>query len=228
MVGIIVAMDKELAGWLDVVAVREIVRIADKTFYLASYEGEELVIARSGIGKVNAAITTALLLSRHVVDYVVNTGVAGGVDPSRTGDLVVGARIVYADVDVSMIDSVPFGQMAGERLYAEADPALLARALRVLARLGTPFRVGTIASADRFVTDPTLLSPIRAHTSDIVAVDMESMAVAHAAETFGVPFIAIRGISDVIDAPGQVEGYKNVVERICAATAAFVRAFLKA
>ncbi|MFA5005982.1 MAG: 5'-methylthioadenosine/adenosylhomocysteine nucleosidase [Candidatus Izemoplasmatales bacterium] len=227
MVGIIVAMDKELAGWLDAVAVREIVRVADKAFYLGTCEGTELVIAQSGVGKVNAAITAALMCSRYQVDYVVNTGVAGGVFPSRTGDLAVATRVLYADVDVTAIDPVPYGQMAGEKLYALADPALLERAARILGRLGMPHRFGTIASADRFVTDPAVLSPIRAHTADVVAVDMESMAVAHAAEVFGVPFVVIRGISDVIDAPGQVDGYRDVAAAICANTAAFVRAFLR-
>ncbi|MCK7486425.1 MAG: 5'-methylthioadenosine/S-adenosylhomocysteine nucleosidase [Bacillus subtilis] len=129
MIGIIAAMDKEIAGWLDLVAVREIVRIADKTFYLSSYEGDELVIAQSGIGKVNAAITAALLFSRFPIDFVVNTGVAGGVLPVKTGDLVVGDRILYSDVDLTKIDPIPYGQMAGEALYAIADPVLLGRAV---------------------------------------------------------------------------------------------------
>ncbi|MDP3130330.1 MAG: 5'-methylthioadenosine/S-adenosylhomocysteine nucleosidase, partial [Bacillota bacterium] len=184
MIGIIAAMDKEVAGWLELVAVREIVTIADKTFYLSSYEGDELVIAQSGIGKVNAAITAALLLSRFPIDYVVNTGVAGGVLPAQTGDLVVGDRILYADVDLTKIDPIPYGQMAGEALYALADPVLLGRAEAALVSLGYSYRIGAIASADRFTTDKSDLAAVLSHTPDIVACDMESMAVAMAAVKF--------------------------------------------
>ncbi len=227
MIGIIAAMDKEIAGWLDSVAVREIVSIAGKTFYLSTFEGDELVIAQSGIGKVNAAITAALLFSRFSIDYVVNTGVAGGISPSRPGDLVVGDRILYADVDLTKIDAIPYGQMAGETLYAHADADLLVRAERALARLGYPHRKGAIASADRFTTDKSELAGVIAHTPDIVACDMESMAVAVTAVKFHVPFIVIRGVSDVIDDPRQVEGYRDLVSDICQKTAGFVRAFLR-
>jgi len=227
MIGIIAAMDKEIAGWLEAVAVREIVTIADKTFYLSTFEGDELVIAQSGIGKVNAAITAALLFSRFSIEYVVNTGVAGGVSPARPGDLVVGDRILYSDVDLTQIDAIPYGQMAGEALYAHADPDLLKRAERALVHLGYPHRMGAIASADRFMTDKAELAGVLAHTPDIVACDMESMAVAMTAVKFGIPFIVIRGVSDVIDDPHQVEGYRDLVSDICKKTAAFVRAFLR-
>jgi len=226
MIGIIAAMDKEIAGWLELVAVREIVRLADKTFYLSAFEGKELVIAQSGIGKVNAAITAALLLSHYDVDYVVNTGVAGGLRPARTGDLVVGIRILYSDVDLRLIDpELPFGEIPGDPLYAVSDAALVARAEAVLARLGYRHLSGAIASADRFTTDRSELSGVLAHTPDVVACDMESMAVAVAAQKFGKPFIVIRGISDVIDDADQIEEYRHVVEDVCRRTAAFVRAF---
>ncbi|MFH0992849.1 MAG: 5'-methylthioadenosine/adenosylhomocysteine nucleosidase [bacterium] len=228
MVGIIAAMDKEIAGWLDIVAVREINRIADKTFYVGTLAGEELVIAQSGIGKVNAAITAALLFSHYRIEYVINTGVAGGLLPTAIGDIVIGRAVLYGDVDLRMIDSdLPYGQMAGDPLYAVADPVLFSQAVNVLEKLGYQHRSGVIASADRFTTARAELSYILAHTADVIACDMESMAVALTAVKFGIPFVVIRGISDVIDDAGQIEAYHDVVDDVCSKTTAFVAAFLR-
>ncbi len=228
MVGIIAAMDKEIAGWLDIVAVREINRIADKTFYVCTYAGEELVIAQSGIGKVNAAITATLLFSHYPIVYVISTGVAGGLLPASIGDIVIGRSVLYGDVDFRAIDpDLPYGQMAGDPLLASADPALFSRAEQVLETLGYNHRSGVIASADRFTTARAELALILAHTQDVIACDMESMAVALTAIKFGIPFVVIRGISDVIDDDSQIEAYHDVVNDVCIRTAAFVAAFLR-
>jgi adenosylhomocysteine nucleosidase len=228
MVGIIVAMDREIAGWLARLAVREIVDYADKTFYLGTYEGVEIVLARSGIGKTNAAMTATLLFSHFDVDYLINTGVAGGLAPAHTGDIVVATRLVYSDVDVRLIDpDLPFGQIPGDPLYAVPDPNLVARAMDILSASGARNLSGTIATADRFTTDRGELAALLSHTHDVVACDMESMAVAVAAEKFSKPFIVVRGISDVIDADDQLEVYRDVVDEVCGRTAALVAAFLR-
>ncbi len=228
MVGIIAAMDKEIAGWLDIVAVWEINRIADKTFYVGTYAEKEVVIAQSGIGKVNAAITAALLFSNYPIDYVINTGVAGGLKPASVGTIVIARGVLYGDVDFCAIDpDLPYGQMAGDPLTAIADPALFMFAENVLKKLGYGYLSGVIASADRFTTSRAELALVLAHTPDIIACDMESMAVALTAVKFGIPFIVIRGISDVIDDDHQVEAYYDVVGDVCKKTAVFVAAFVR-
>ena len=89
MIAIIAAMDKELNTLLDALTVASIEVFADKTFYVGTLNGKEVVIAKSGIGKVNAAVTTAILLQRYEIDYLINTGVAGGVLPSQSQDIVI-------------------------------------------------------------------------------------------------------------------------------------------
>lgn len=228
MIAIIAAMDKELNALLDALATSEIQSVADKTFYLGTIAGKDVVIAKSGIGKVNAAVTTALLLDRFEVTCLINTGLAGGIPPSQCGDIVVSAQVAYSDVDFRAVNpELPFGQMEGEPFVLTTDPELLADAEEVLKTSGIAHRVGTLVSGDQFVTSKTQLAPVLAHLPDVVACEMEGMAVALTAWHFHVPFIIIRGISDVIEAPGQVRDYYEIASRIAAKTTDFVLRFLE-
>jgi adenosylhomocysteine nucleosidase len=228
MIAIIAAMDKELNTLLESLATSEIRSVADKTFYLGTIAGKDVVVAKSGIGKVNAAVTTALLLDEYEITCLINTGLAGGLSPAKCGDIVVSSQVAYSDVDFRAVNpELPFGQMEGEPFVVKTDPKLLQDALDVLKQSKTPHRLGTIVSGDQFVTSVSQLAPVIAHFSDVVACEMEGMAVAVTAWHFHVPCIILRGISDVIDAPGQVRDYFEVASRIAAKTTGFVLEFLK-
>jgi adenosylhomocysteine nucleosidase len=227
MIAIIAAMDKELNTLLDALAVSEVATIAGKTFYVGTLCGREAVIAKSGIGKVNAAVTTALLLDHYEVDHLINTGLAGGISPSKCGDIVVSSGVAYSDVDFGMINpELPFGQMEGEPFIATPDADMLKTAENILIDSKTGYRIGTIVSGDRFVTGIQELEPILKNIHNVIACEMEGMAVALTCYHFKVPFIIMRGISDVIDAPGQVHDYREISTRIAARTTGFILRFV--
>ena len=228
MIAIIAAMDKEIKHLLSQVSIEEIETIADKIFYKGKLGQKEVIIAKSGIGKVNAAMTASILAVKYDVDFIINTGVAGGLFPINSGDVVLSEGVVYSDVDVRVVDSeLPFGQMPGDPFIVHADESLVNHAAKILEELKMPFRKGIIASGDQFVTDSQNLKPLQSVIDQLYAVEMESMAVAITAHKFNIPFVIIRGISDVIDDTLQVQMYENLVDDIADMTAEFVIHFVE-
>lgn len=228
MIVIIAAMDKELKILLNHMQIDLIETIADKIFYQGKLSGKDVVVAKSGIGKVNAAITTTALCLKYDIEFIINTGVAGGLFPINSGDIVVSEGVVYSDVDVVQIDpELPYGQMPGDPFIVYADNDLIDKTINTLNQMKLNYRKGIIASGDQFVTDSMKLKPLQTVIDHLYAVEMESMSVAMTAFKFNIPFVIIRGISDVIDDTLQVQMYTNSVEDIADMTASFVISFLE-
>ena len=228
MFAIIAAMDKELKILLNHMQIDLIETIADKIFYQGKLSGKDVVVAKSGIGKVNAAITTTALCLKYDIEFIINTGVAGGLFPINSGDIVVSEGVVYSDVDVVQIDpELPYGQMPGDPFIVYADNDLIDKTINTLNQMKLNYRKGIIASGDQFVTDSMKLKPLQTVIDHLYAVEMESMSVAMTAFKFNIPFVIIRGISDVIDDTLQVQMYTNSVEDIADMTASFVISFLE-
>lgn len=228
MIAIIAAMDKEVKTLLDNMNIEEIETIADKIFYKGKIAQKDVIVAKSGIGKVNAAITTSALCLKYDIDLIINTGVAGGLFPINSGDIVVSKGVLYSDVDVTEIDKdLPIGQIPGDPYIVFSDDALIKKAKNILEQLNLSYRVGMIASGDQFVTDSLKLKPLQGVINQLYAVEMESMAVAITAYKFKVPFIVLRGISDVIDDTLQVQMYENFVDEIADNTAKFIIKFVE-
>lgn len=196
-IGIIVAMDKELQLLLPLLSEPRTTVIDGITFYLGDHENHSLVIMKSGIGKVNAALATAQMIRQFAPDLVINTGVAGGTGgDARILDIVVGDRVAYHDVwcGPETID----GQAAGCPQYFESAPEVSA-----LPALQSPrIRHGLIASGDVFVSDPAVVLRIKELYPDVLAVDMESAAIAHACYKMQTPFFCLRVVSDT---PGEAD-----------------------
>ncbi|HCM26847.1 MAG: 5'-methylthioadenosine/S-adenosylhomocysteine nucleosidase [Treponema sp. GWB1_62_6] len=205
MVGIIGAMEKEVQSLEALMAGAESTEIGPFRYVRGMLGGKETVLLQCGIGKVNAAIGCALMLERFAPSWVVNTGSAGGLDPSLTfGDLVVSASALYHDVDVTAF-GYRKGQVPGspERFGADASlirlAELSAAALRARGELPEGVHVvrGCIGSGDVFVHDGTLIERIRLDFPELTAVEMEGAAIAHACSLFRTPFVIIRSLSDI-------------------------------
>lgn len=227
MIGIIGAMDKEIAKLLKEIHVEKEVEYAGKTFYQGSLYHSEVVLVQSGIGKVNAAIATTLLLNNFNIDFVINIGVAGGLLPAQVGDIILAKKIGYFDVDLTSIDNVPFGKMSNDPHFIEIDLSLHTLSKHMFDRLGLKYQIGNIVSGDQFVTNPDIVTPIKQELENILACEMEGMAIAMTCHKFSVPFLSIRGISDVIDDDNQNEVYATNVDDICNLTAGFVLKFIE-
>lgn len=173
--------------------------LADFDIYCGEYAGKNVVLALSGIGKVNAALSTALVL-QHRPDFVINTGSAGGLGSGlKVGDVVIGTQTAHHDVDVTA-----FGYAIGHvpRMPArfESDPALCAAAEKAAAAFEhAAVHRGLIVSGDQFVHSSESVAEVRRHFPDAQAVEMEAAAIAQSCHRFGVPFVVVRAISDLAD-----------------------------
>lgn len=196
--GIIGAMDEEVALLRAQIAQCETITLAGVEFYQGTLNGLPVVLMRSGIGKVAAALSTTLLLDHFKPAHVVNIGSAGGFDPNLcVGDVVIGTELSYHDVDVTAFGYAP-GQLPGQPLAFTSDPNLVALAddcLHTVAHVQTAR--GLICSGDVFMADPARVASVRALFPQMQAVEMEGAAIAHVCQQFGVPFVVIRGLSDI-------------------------------
>lgn len=204
-IAIIVAMEKELRLLLPLLLEPRTTVIDGITFYLGDAGSNSLVIMKSGIGKVNAALATMQLIRQFAPDLVINTGVAGGTgSDARILDVVVGDRIAYHDVWCG--PETLEGQAADCPRFFESDSRVTA--LPVLH--GNPHvRHGLIASGDVFVADPEVVAKIKAMYPEVLAVDMESAAIAHTCHLLNTPFFCLRVVSDTPGEADNISQYDN-------------------
>ena len=189
-IGIIVAMRKELDLLLPLLQDSEESRMSGLEFHRGKVGGHDVMVMQCGIGKVNAAMGTLMLVNHFAPNYVINSGVAGGADRKvNVMDVVAGARVAYHDVWCGP-ESV-LGQVQGLPLYYEGASRLLD-----LLPDRDDIHKGLICSGDQFIDKMEDVERIKGNFPDALAVDMESGAIAQVCHQCGVPFLALRVISD--------------------------------
>ena len=194
MIGIIGAMEEEVAELKKDMQIDETIEQAGMVFCKGSLGGKDVVIVRSGIGKVNAAIGATELIAGWQPDVIVSSGVAGGADVTlHVGDMVVGTQYVYHDAYCG--SECAYGQLQGLPARFEAVSSLLGCLAGM--DITTPIRQGLIVSGDWFVDSREKMREILSHFPEAMAVDMESCAIAHTCHLYRVPFVSMRIISDV-------------------------------
>ncbi|ASA55180.1 5'-methylthioadenosine/S-adenosylhomocysteine nucleosidase [Vibrio gazogenes] len=199
-IGIIGAMEQEVAILKSSIQNLQEEKKGGCTYYSGQINNLDVVLLQSGIGKVAAAVGTALLLELYKPDVVINTGSAGGFDPSLTmGDVVISTEVRHHDADVTAF-GYEIGQMAGQPAAFQADEKLIQLAEDALAQLGDKHAVhGLICTGDTFVCQPERQAFIRQNFPQAVAVEMEASAIAQTCHQFKTPFVVVRAISDVAD-----------------------------
>lgn len=198
-IGIIAAMDEEVTVLRDKIENRQTISLGGSEIYTGQLNGVEVALLKSGIGKVAAAMGTALLLEHCKPDVAINTGSAGGLAPTlNVGDIVVSDEARYHDADVTAF-GYEYGQMAGCPAAFKADEKLVAAAEGCIAGLKLNAVRGLIVSGDAFINGAEGLAKIRHNFPQAVAVEMEATAIAHVCHNFSVPFVVVRAISDVAD-----------------------------
>ena len=167
-------------------------------FHKGLLAGRTICLLQCGIGKVNAAVGTALMIQNWAPEKLINTGVAGGFLSSlKIGDIVLSTEVVHHDVDVTVF-GYKRGQLPGGPEVYKADPSLLRTASSLTPADEKIHLVpGKIASGDIFVHREEQVEDIRSGFSDVAAVEMESAAIAQVCHAFDTPFLIIRAISDV-------------------------------
>lgn len=209
-IGIIGAMDSEVANLITRMEGATEQTIAGRRFVCGRLSGKETVVVQSGIGKVAAAITAQLLIDRFEVDTLLNTGMAGGLDARlEVKDLVVATAALQHDFDLTAFGHTKgflFGEDDTRPTLFAADVSLAERALTAAATVlpaGSKAITGVVASGDIFVNDSALKATLR-DTFGAAAAEMEGAAIAQTATANGVPFAILRTISDLAEKEANV------------------------
>ncbi|MBD8032063.1 MULTISPECIES: 5'-methylthioadenosine/S-adenosylhomocysteine nucleosidase [Solibacillus] len=178
--------------------------IANSEYTTGTYEGKEVILLKSGIGKVNAAMSTTILLEKFNPTVVINTGSAGGFDAAlNVGDIVISDEVRHHDVDVTAF-GYEIGQMAGMPACYNSDEKLMEVAKEAVKEVGEHnYSVGLICSGDVFMSNPERVEAVRKDFPTMKAVEMEAAAVAQVCHQFNTPFVVIRALSDIA---GQESG----------------------
>lgn len=225
-VGIIGAMETEVDDLRSRLVDATFAEYAGMRFAEGLLGGCRAVVVRSGVGKVNAAVCAQILIDRFSVGAVINTGVAGSLDPAiDIGDVVVASDLVHHDVDACIFGYSP-GEVPqlGSRFFScdEGLSAILASAAEQVASAesGPSFRVrrGRVATGDQFVSDDARKQLLRT-TFQAACCEMEGAAIAQACVLNGVPFLVARCISDKADGSDFMSygEFESMAARRCAA-----------
>ena len=199
-IGIIGAMELEVATLRKALTSYKEEAKGGCTFYTGQLNGVDVVLLKSGIGKVSSAVGTALLLELYQPDMVINTGSAGGFDKSlNLGDVVISTEVRYHDVDVTAF-GYEIGQMASQPAAFTACENLIEAAEQALKQMEDKHAIrGLICTGDQFVASQERKDFILEHFPTVIAVEMEAAAIAQVCHQFEVPFVVVRAISDVAD-----------------------------
>ena len=206
-IGIIGAMEVEVATLKETLKDVQITRKASMEFYAGVLEGKKVVVVRSGIGKVNAAVCTQILIDDFQAEVVINTGIAGSLNADiNIGDIVVSTDLVHHDMD-AVAFGYPVGQVPQMEAFSfQSDAALRKIAVRACREVNPDIQVfeGRIASGDQFVCDQDVKNRIVSEFS-AYATEMEGAAIGQAAYLNEIPFLVVRAISDKADGSAQMD-----------------------
>jgi adenosylhomocysteine nucleosidase len=195
-VGIIGAMPSELKDIREILGTgsTEIQKFSSFDYYLNCVDGVETINACCGISKVNAALCTQVMIDNFHPDYIINTGVAGGMNPDvKVCDIVVSSEVLPHDLDLRFLQNYP-----PYHSIFEADTDLIILATKTCQKFDINSFVGRIVSGEVFIEDSEVKKRI-VDSFNPYAVDMESAAVGHCCYLNNVPFVGIRCISDNAD-----------------------------
>ena len=204
--GIIGAMDVEVATLKEKMTDKVIRTVAGADYCEGKLEGTDAVVVQCGVGKVNAALCAQVLCSCFRVDYIVNTGIAGSLNAELDiGDFVISTDAIYHDMDATNF-GYPMCQVPGMSVLsfpADKEFAKLAYCVADGIHPGH-VRMGRVATGDQFVADKQLKNKIIENTG-AYCTEMEGAAIAHTAWKNNVPFVIIRAISDKADDSAEMD-----------------------
>ena len=200
--------------------------------YTGELSGHQVILTQSGVGKVNAAIGTQYIIDKYSPDYIINTGIAGGIAAGlKVGDLVIGEELVQHDFDVTAIGYARGYMCTGvnpnKPTVFYSDKKLIKKYEEAVKEAISLVKIhtGVIASGDVFVSDNNRKKEIH-NTFNAVAVEMEGAAIAQTASKNEIPFIIVRAISDLAD-DDAAKSHEFVETEIAALSALSVEKFVE-
>ena len=223
MIGIIGAMHAETEGLVALMRDKTERVISGMTFVSGKIGKQDAVVATCGIGKVYAAMCAQTMILTWHPEYVINSGVAGGLAPGLSiADIIIATALVQHDMDISPLGD-PIGWVSGaDRIRFETDGDLREKLLAIAKDQNVPARPGVIASGDQFVADPARKQEI-VKMFDASACEMEGGAIAQVCFSNNVPFAVLRAISD---GDGGASDYNAFLHLAAARTVSLLTALL--
>lgn len=228
--GILSPSNSEIAAFLEKVGNKKEEKAAMMRLITGEFEGHEVFIGISGVCKVNAALCATLLIERKKIDTLILTGVAGAIDASLLiGDTVIATEIAYHDVNNAFL-AVDVDPPYLEGDWMPSDKTLIEKAKAALGDFYADHRVyyGKCVTGEAFIEDDGRDAIIE--KLDPLCTDMETASAAHIARCYGIPYIAIRSITDTPNDSGFATFKENfltssAVEQEC--LAALIRELYK-
>lgn len=206
-IGIIGAMELEVEELKSKMSVSNIVKKANMNFYEGTLNGAPVVIVRSGIGKVNAALCVQILVDTFAITHVINTGVAGSLNAKLDiGDILISKDAIHHDMDVTIfgyqLGEVP--QMGCREFPADEHMMALAKASCEKVNPEVHAIIGRVVSGDQFISSKEVKDKLIT-TFQGDCAEMEGASIAHGAYLNNIPFVIIRAISDKADDSAEMD-----------------------
>lgn len=206
-IGIIFAMDEELNALLKYLEIEKEYNIFDLKFYEGRINDNRCILTKVGIGKVNSARGTQILIDNMSVDIIINIGVAGGISNTlKVCDIVVGEKLVQHDFDITAFNHEK-GYIPNVGVYIESDNYLINIAKRIEM---DNIHYGIIASGDIFCTEKSMSEKIN-KKFNALCTEMEGASIAQVCYLSNIPFIVIRSISDIPNNDNRIT-YENFLD----------------
>ncbi|NOQ30977.1 MAG: 5'-methylthioadenosine/adenosylhomocysteine nucleosidase [Helicobacteraceae bacterium] len=197
-IAIMGAMPEEVAPILEKVGEYKVTEYASNKYYEATYNGVELVIAYSKIGKVFSTLTATTMIEKFGCEKLLFSGVAGAVSADlKVGDLIIASSLAQHDLDITAFGH-PYGYVPEGKQFIETDKSLREVAKSVASEMGVTVKEGVIVTGDQFVCDLDRKNWIES-TFKADALEMEGASVACVCDSLDVPFFILRSISDAAD-----------------------------
>lgn len=198
MYGIIAAMQEEMQEIRKIMQNIEEVKKYELTFFKGNIKNENIVLVESGVGKVNAARVTQILIDNFKIKGIINVGSAGSCnDELEIGDIVIGKKIVQHDFDITAFGHEK-GFISNLGQFVESDELLINKMEETIKKIKNKdfgIKIGTIASGDIFCTEPKMKEKIKTKFN-ADCIEMEGAAISQVCKLDNIPFLIVRSISD--------------------------------
>lgn len=223
IIGIIAAMTNEINNIISSLEDKKQHMICNVEIYEGIIGNHKVIVSLSGIGKVNSAINTALLISHFNPDIVINSGIAGGSKELKTADLVIADKLTYSDFDCQVFN-YEFGQVPGMPTYYYSDEKIKSLLEQYLTLNNIQFKNSSVLTADSFRLSA---SEIKNKIATSFATEMEGTSIAQACYKLKTPFLSFRIISDILDSENHIEEYNEFEEKCAKLSSDIIVNFIK-
>ena len=210
-IGIIAAMESEIKYIIDSLNNKKVHTICGIEIHEGNIGIHHVIVSKSGIGKVNSAINTTILINNFHPEIIINSGIAGGSKELNTADIIIADKLTYSDFDCQIFN-YEFGQVPGMPQYYYCDIKYKELLENYLTENKIEFKNSIVLTADSFRLSE---KEINNKITSSFATEMEGTSIAQACYKLQTPFLSFRIISDILDSDNHIEEY-NVFEEKCA------------